>query len=588
MVRTAAQSTTLNRNEPLIHPSESARLASRPPCPGLNPQLNLFQTGPAAGSELSLYLIRAQREILEQDPGLKTAAERVRTQAAFRPVHAPYPWLWPAAGSLAGGRVEGLLAPGDPRAPPSEDPEYLSRLRELHDEVRDWLAEALAQPARVMRNGASTRVELLDSLAFVASPVLRRIYLEVRDADGAWQLSRKPFRLGRPLEGIYWLRQALLPWTDSIERRFGQRALAAFAALVDLLEDRFESSGAMQATSRQIVHHLNPEAAVGHTLHHLARALSGFQPDSRDYNAVWQEAPAWRNLVHHYPRLVPLYRDFRKLGLLAEGAGLAGLRQLCRARGLGRAGWRFLVRHGLEIHRATSFTGEWEKGVIDRVLAYVDWMARAGLERPLPDAFAGSIPFEFAVKGAGGRMRIPIDLRLAGHLPELHGEAGNADEAEELEWARYREWRRVALWLMDGGGRLDRHQWRAGWPAIARAHQRWLQGRGDVIRWDPLVAAFRCENWQVRPLCGDQQLAQEGYRMHHCVADYQDDCADGTMRIFSVEHAETGKPAATVGLVRDGDSWRLDEARGRFNEEPATDVRPALEQLLRRARPRNG
>ena len=46
--------------------------------------------------------------------------------------------------------------------------------------------------------------------------------------------------------------------------------------------------------------------------------------------------------------------------------------------------------------------------------------------------------------------------------------------------------------------------------------------------------------------------------------------------------------AATVGLVRDGDSWRLEEARGRFNEEPATDVRPALEQLLRRARPRNG
>ena len=125
----------------------------------------------------------------------------------------------------------------------------------------------------------------------------------------------------------------------------------------------------------------------------------------------------------------------------------------------------------------------------------------------------------------------------------------------------------MTSWLAVMRPRLDRNQWRSGWPALRRAAADW-DLRRENHRWDSALGAFRQGRWQVRPLTRGRELLDEGRRMRHCVGGYIPRCLRGEYRVFTVEDTNSGKPQVTIGLVRTDEGWRLDQVRGKRNREP--------------------
>jgi hypothetical protein len=70
--------------------------------------------------------------------------------------------------------------------------------------------------------------------------------------------------------------------------------------------------------------------------------------------------------------------------------------------------------------------------------------------------------------------------------------------------------------------------------------------------------------------------------MRHCVANYADVCLAGYYRIFTAEREDSGKPLATIGLIRREDRWTVDQVKGPGNRDPGTMARNLARQILLR------
>ncbi|WP_294734684.1 PcfJ domain-containing protein [uncultured Flavobacterium sp.] len=73
-------------------------------------------------------------------------------------------------------------------------------------------------------------------------------------------------------------------------------------------------------------------------------------------------------------------------------------------------------------------------------------------------------------------------------------------------------------------------------------------------------------------LTSSEALYEEGYEMHHCVADYTDDCAVGDAAIFSLREYKTDDPQANFTRIATIDvclqTNEITEAKGKYNEMP--------------------
>jgi hypothetical protein len=415
----------------------------------------------------------------------------------------------------------------------------------------------------------------------VANREWRSLQLELRDQGGGWQLAMPGFNVLHALADGQWIEQALLPWLPQIERLFGPGAATAHEWLREKLAARYLHGRCLDATARQVRHCLLRSAALARVLRRILRHRPPRQPQSAAYTALWLHEAYWTGLERRAPQLVlfcylALQRDFAR-----PGDDLGALRARFRALGLSPAGWRFLCR-----------CGEWAyDGLLpddaapeDRVpfewlVALVEWQAAAGLRQPLHACFVdGLVAAGAFCRGGDGRVTVALDPRLArvaaaqvagprgaGHSP------GHAMRSEPIDLD---EWIRVLRWLLRERPALDRNQWRAGWPALRRAHDRWLR-RCLERGWNSRVGPFSADGWSVRPLTTAGALVAEGRRMRHCVASYVNACLAGQYRLFTVEHPETGEPAATIGLRRRDGEWQLGQVRGPNNAAAG----PALEQL---------
>ncbi len=92
------------------------------------------------------------------------------------------------------------------------------------------------------------------------------------------------------------------------------------------------------------------------------------------------------------------------------------------------------------------------------------------------------------------------------------------------------------------------------------------QGKKRVLIWDSALATFEVGGYQVVPLTSSWALRQEGCGMQHCVGGYDEMCAKGRARVFSIRDL-LGHRVATVALIFQDDDWHLEQIKGLANAD---------------------
>lgn len=233
------------------------------------------------------------------------------------------------------------------------------------------------------------------------------------------------------------------------------------------------------------------------------------------------------------------------------------------------ADWRFLHRHGNKAYRAAIYTSVSIPVNFENALCFVAWQVQGGLSVPLPRRLGEKY---LLAMGLVLEFEHVIDPRLA-RLAYLHWQTLNSASLKE-EFVE-KQWVQVLVWMRDHSPQLDNNQWRAGWPVIWRKYEQWKQLHQAEDEWDSALGELSLGEWQIVPLTCSYEVALEGMAMKNCVATYAADCLLGEYRLFSIQLAETGQRLATIGLEKQGESWGLEQVKGKHNECATREIRDA-------------
>lgn len=259
-------------------------------------------------------------------------------------------------------------------------------------------------------------------------------------------------------------------------------------------------------------------------------------------------------------------KNFRKLAIanevISKEDDMGVLRKTCFALGLNKAGWRFLNRHGKDAYTAVFTMLEDNDSVFEMAVFYVIWQCRGGLREPLALELGKRL-----ITCLGG-IYCP-DLEVDPRVIKIANDHWNklTDPGERHYFAR-EEWMRVITWMRDEQPVFDRNQWRSGWQAIHRNFQKWQRLNPERNTWKSILPAFDQGGFHVWPLTCSHDLAQEGYRMRHCVVSYARRCLSGEYRLFSISEISSGRPLVTIGIMKEDNYWKIDQIKGRFNQTP--------------------
>jgi uncharacterized protein YifE (UPF0438 family) len=203
---------------------------------------------------------------------------------------------------------------------------------------------------------------------------------------------------------------------------------------------------------------------------------------------------------------------------------------------------------------------------LEYVVFYVEWQVRGALPKPLP-------------KKLGERLIFVVDYIFAPE-DEIDPRVGRAalkhwrklKEPGEREAFARGGWVRILNWFRDERPKFDSNQWRAGWNVIDRRYRKWRQTRPGSGCWSSMLDEFEHDGYLIRPLTSAHELAEEGFRMKHCVATYTNKCQSNNYRLFSISHIASEKPIATVGIKNNGSFWDVDQVKGKLNRIPPPEV----------------
>jgi hypothetical protein len=509
---------------------------------------------------------------------LALASEKIRPLCCNHPVQTAYSWKWPDASKVNGQLMRVAKQHGEAPGPVPEGLRYRHFLTDLYHQISAEIALGLSESCRVFEDRHSVRVEFMQRIAWVAFKNPLEWRNEVRDRRGRWQLTVSAFTLHNPLESADWIDQVLMPWLPRLSMLPEQEVQAGYDWLRASLKSRFHNPYWLRGLKRQLRFHLNTCPAFGSLLIHFGRLQGSLDLDRGQYGELCKHHAFWAEFYGRHPGLSYFCHLAVEYGLIREGDDLGELRRKCLEQGLGRVAWRFLARHGDAAFRAAINPLLGPEHVCENVLGYIEWQARAGLDKPLP------IPLGRNLIAASGML---LTLEQGGVFDTRIARAAN-DHWKGLNTTRERrrfaehDWVKVLVWLRDEQPKFDRNQWRAGWSAIWRSYLKWRSLHGDNSAWTSCLTAFDYRDWRITPMTSSYQLAREGLRMRHCVAGYAGRCVRGNYRLFSVACQFTGKPLATVGLLRKDNEWQLEQVKGPCNREPSQVIRELAGRILER------
>lgn len=197
----------------------------------------------------------------------------------------------------------------------------------------------------------------------------------------------------------------------------------------------------------------------------------------------------------------------------------------------------------------------------------------------------------------------PLPNRKLTEIPPLYlraawkGAVAAQYQGQALEAFVREEVLPVSEWLFGNGLHIDPDPalLKAGWSALfsramaARAVPVAMPAPAEpataLYEWDPYIRRIEWGGYVFVALTTAAELKEEGKTMQHCVADYDENCRDGTYRIYSVREKKSGLRIATCSLecTADGDelTWELDQVKGIRNAEVPRQALVAADAVLR-------
>lgn len=269
-------------------------------------------------------------------------------------------------------------------------------------------------------------------------------------------------------------------------------------------------------------------------------------------------------VTHRHP-----LNHFRDLAIasevITEKDDMGVLRNVCLKSGMTKAGWRFMNRHGKDAYVAILPLIEGSKNAFEVASVYVNWQCSGGVREPLASELGRRLVI---CLGGFYDTEMYLDPRVA-KVADDHWRKLTSPEKRQ-QFAR-KEWMQVITWMRDIRPVFDRNQWRSGWGAIHRNFLKWKKLNPAANTWHSALPAFDRGKFHVQPLTSSYDLAQEAYRMQHCVIIYARSCHAGKYRLFSISEISSGKPLVTIGIRKHGNYWKIDQIKGRLNRDPQAE-----------------
>lgn len=92
-----------------------------------------------------------------------------------------------------------------------------------------------------------------------------------------------------------------------------------------------------------------------------------------------------------------------------------------------------------------------------------------------------------------------------------------------------------------------------------------INNKKEIKKWKGSLIDFKYDNFTVKEINNEYELATEGYEMHHCVATYTEEALNSQYKIFSIKDNNNKYERATLGVKRTRIGWETDQIRGYCN-----------------------
>lgn len=314
------------------------------------------------------------------------------------------------------------------------------------------------------------------------------------------------------------------------------------------------------------------------------------RPSYRDYvthvqyNSVLAERATYQSIQDDNPNLIWFYNYLHAENFKPRGANpVAGMRAWVLSQsGVGQAGWR-LVANGKEqdFRHLIDFVNE-QGGISGRHYFLPKWLRllsklqRAhAVPRPLLGLFAHDV--YDAERGNNVRFRDVVlqTGTLRAILDEGEQRLANGSHQTFIE----QDVVEVMTWLENKRPVLGKNQLKQGWKHLATRAVAWqveIEAYDALkeLTWNSLLPETQIGQWRVVPLTDAWQLRREALSQRHCADQHIRQCLSNNYRHFSVRNSG-GKSVATIGIEKDGMSWKVFG----FREFANRPVREALRGL---------
>jgi hypothetical protein len=453
--------------------------------------------------------------------------------------------------------------------------------------LRDWLRRLcreldlrLHAPISVLQQGPVRIVRVFRVLEYVVDLRRRKAYGRLRCAGRVSAPETEALDLLRPMRTQHWV-----PWFmgdtgiwpleppvqgDLFERE--RRACRNWLtrSLFELLQRDRRFIRLRRKVLRETVA-LDPDLVQIALRSRLGGA--GTPVLASDYNRVWRNERAYRQVARENPQLLPLLHAWLECNRLAPTVDpVRALKTWFRDEGVPEGGWRYVCRHGARLFRAIWALTPCQSP-ISVALLYTLRLHQCGLPPPPPtdflEAWATAVDlYDLLFDEPSWSPGLCAVYRISMH------EAARVRRT--AVWPQFMEdFLGVTYWVQESGLAPDRNQRRAGWASLVRRWRNAIEC-SDVedVSWVSLLVEFETGAYCIVPLTSSRQLAQEAMAMRNCLASYAKDAQANGVRLFSIRARDSGRRVADLALRLDTvrNTWRIDEVAGFANRGIPDDI----------------